>query len=300
MMNHTFLGISAALISAASWALGSIMFNRIGKKMNAFGMTLSKSILATVMLAVVYMIQGFEPLLPKTALILMISGFIGISIGDTLFFASLQHLGPKVQISFFMMGQVVTALLGIFILRELPFLLQWIGIAVTLIGVAVVLWRKISSGQTPQKTVYSGIVLGLLSMLCFSFSLILAKQAMYTVSSITAVFVRMAAGAFGMFVYGMITRQIKSWVMPFRDGHLVFTFIFAVIIITFGGFWLSMYSIANINIVLASVLGATEPLFVLPLAFFISKEKITMMELIGAILTVIGVIIIIKGSGPGL
>jgi drug/metabolite transporter (DMT)-like permease len=299
IMNHTILGISAALVSAASWALGSILFNRIGKKMNAFGMTLAKGVIATLMLGAVYMIEGAEPVIPKTAIILAISGFIGISIGDTLFFASLQYLGPKVQISFFMLGQVITAMLGIFILRELPFLLQWIGIGVTLTGVAIVLWKKVDSEQTSQKTVYRGIILGLLSMLCFSFSLILAKQAMYSVSSITAVFVRMAAGAAGIFIYGVFKRQVKYWISPFRDSGLILSFIIAVIIISFGGFWLSMYSVANIDIVLASVLGSTEPLFVLVLAFFISRERITLPEFIGATLTVIGVVIIVRGSGPG-
>ncbi len=129
-MNLGIIGIAAALTSAASWALGSILFKKIGEKVSPFGMTLTKGILGIFLLGAAYAIYGFEFVPINAAGMLIISGIIGIAVGDTLFFAALQYLGPKVQIIFFMLGQVMTALLGLLILKEMPLLLQWKGIAV--------------------------------------------------------------------------------------------------------------------------------------------------------------------------
>ena len=70
-------------------------------------------------------------------------------------------------------------------------------------------------------------------------------------------------------------------------------FLMNVVIITYGGFLLSMLAIKHITVSLASVLSATEPLFVLILAFLINHERATKRELIGAAITIAGLLIII-------
>ncbi|UCH15121.1 MAG: DMT family transporter [Bacteroidales bacterium] len=296
-MNLGILGIAAALTSAASWALGSILFKKIGEKVSPFGMTLTKGILGIFLLGIAYAIYGFEFVPLNAGGMLIISGVIGIAVGDTLFFAALQYLGAKVQIIFFMMGQVMTAILGLLILKEMPLLLQWIGIFVTLLGAATVLWKKIFSDSKNQKTAMRGVVFGLLAMFCFSSSLIIAKQAMITVSALSAVLIRITAGTLGILIFGLIRREVKIWLVPFQDFKMVVFFFVSVCVVTFGGFWLSLVAIKFLDIAVASTLGATEPLFVLPLALIILKERITLLEVIGAVLTVCGVIIIIIGSG---
>ncbi len=289
-------GIIAALISAASWALGSILFSKIGKKMSPFGMTLSKGMLGIILLGLAYLSYGIDQIPLNAAVMLFISGIIGIAIGDTLFFASLQDLGPRLQIIFFMLGQVITAILSLLILREMPALLQWMGIAVTLAGVVIVLWNKVFQGSERSKSGTRGIVLGLLAMLCFSFSLIIAKQGMMTISSIGAVFIRMTAGTIGILIYGLFKRQIFDWLTPFRDVKMVLLFFVSVCIVTFGGFWLSLVAIKFLHVTVACALGATEPFFILPMTYFFLKERITWIEIIGSILTVGGIVIIIIAS----
>lgn len=290
------IGIIAALVSAASWALGSILLKKIGESVSPFGMTLTKGLFSIVLLGLALLIHGFEFIPAQVTVMLFISGIIGITIGDTLFFASLQYLGPKVQVIFFMLGQIITAILGLIILKEMPFPLQWIGIGITLSGVIVIIWHKIFS-VSEKKTGMKGIILGLLAMVSFSFSLIIAKKAMFSISTLSAVFIRMTAGTTGMLIYGLVNNKIRQWMNPFQNSKILWSFFGSVCIITFGGFWLSIVAIKHLDIAIASALGTVEPLFVLPLAFFILREKIKPVEIIGAILTVAGLIFIIKGSG---
>jgi drug/metabolite transporter (DMT)-like permease len=106
----------------------------------------------------------------------------------------------------------------------------------------------------------------------------------------------MAAGTVGILLYGLLRRQVTDWLNPFQDKRMVVFFFTSVCVIMFGGFWLSLVAIKFLDVAIASTLGATEPFFVLPLAFFILKERIALVEVIGAFLTVCGVAIIIIGS----
>ena len=295
-MSQQIIGILAALTSAASWALGSILFKKVGEKVSAFGMTLTKGIFGIVMFGLIYAVNGFRPVPANVAILLLISGIVGIAIGDTLFFISLQNLGPRIQIIFFMMGQVVTAFLGILLLHEIPKPMQWIGIFITLGGVAVVIWKKIFGAENHRRTGVRGILLGLLSMLCFSTSLIIAKGAIMSISTLDASFIRISSGTLGMLIYGLGSRKIVDWLNPFQDMHTLVYFFLSVCLIMFGGFWLSLVAIKFLKIAVASTLSATEPLFILPLTFIFLKERITAAEIIGALLTMGGVVIIIHGS----
>lgn len=292
-MSYEYIGFSAALLSAASWALGSILFKQISETVSPFGVTLAKGFIGIILLGTVYLFEGIFSVSLNAVIVLTISGIIGIAIGDTLFFASLKNLGPKTQVIFFMFGNIMTAVFGMIFLKEFPSSMQWIGIMITLIGVASVLWSKIFSYSTNVSTGVKGAVFGVLAMVCFSSSLVIAKDVLDEISTIGATFYRITSGTIGMAMYGFLTNDVKDWIKPFRNnGKMVLFFIGSVSVVMFGGFWLSLVAIKYVNIGVASALNATEPLFVLPLAYFILKEKISRIEIFGAVITVLGVVLL--------
>jgi drug/metabolite transporter (DMT)-like permease len=71
-------------------------------------------------------------------------------------------------------------------------------------------------------------------------------------------------------------------------------FVLSVCVVTFGGFWLSLVAIKHVEIAIANALGAAEPLFVIPLAVVFLKERVTLMEIAGAVLTVFGVVLLCR------
>jgi len=285
-------GIAAATLSSVSWALGAILFGIIGKKISSAGMTFIKGIFSVFILGITYLIIGYQPIQNRDLLLLAISGVIGIAVGDTLFFASLKYLGAKIQIIFFMAGQIFTAILSLIFLNEVLNILQYLGILIVLAGVTFVLWRKKDDTEEKVKTRKKGVLLGVLSMLCFSTSLIIAKEALDNVSAISAVFIRMAVGTVFVLFFGLLKNDFKKWLLPLKDSGLLFTFIIAVIVVSLGGFWLSLVALKNLDVAIASILNSTEPIFVLFLALFINKEKITKTDIIGAVLTFGGIALI--------
>ncbi len=289
-------GILSALLSACSWAFGTITFERIGKVIPFVGITFLKGVFSIVLMVVLILLSGgLYPISWWEFIFLSISGIIGIAVGDSLFFKSLQDLGAKIQVIFFLLGQVLTMILSLLFLGELLTLEQYFGSSVLLFGVVVTTWG--TQTNHPNKT--RGIILGLLSMLCFSISAIMVKVAISDVPVITATFYRMAFGTIFTLGYGLASKNFKKWIGPLQDKKLCATFILNVIVITYGGFLLSMAAIKFISVSLASVLSATEPIFVLVLSFLMTKESVTKRELIGAAITLLGLFIIINSEYLG-
>ena len=286
-----YIGIIASLLSAASWAFGTVMFDRIGKVVPYIGITFLKGIFSIVlMVGLLLFTGGLQSIGFEEFAFLVLSGIIGISIGDSLFFKSLQDLGAKVQVVFFLLGQIFTMLLSLLLLGEVLTISQYVGATILLIGIAIVIWRK----QENHPNKIRGIVCGLLSILCFSISIIMVKVSISDLEVITATFYRMAFGTIFTLGFGVIGKQFTSWINPLRDVRLLGAFVLNVVVITYGGFILSMVAIKYISVSLASVLSTTEPIFVLAFAFMINKEKVNRQELIGTFMTLVGLYLIIR------
>lgn len=288
-----FWGLLSALLSACSWAFGTITFERIGKVVPYVGITFLKGVFSIMLMIVLVLFTGGLYNIGWWEFsFLSLSGIIGIAIGDSLFFKSLQDLGAKVQVIFFLLGQVLTMILSLLFLGEILTTEQYVGASILLGGVVVTTWGT----QTNHPNKSRGIILGLLSMLCFSISAIMVKAAIADVPVITGTFYRMLFGTIFTLGYGVASKNFKSWITPLKDKKLCVLFILNVVVITYGGFLLSMAAIKFISVSLASVLSATEPLFVLLLAFILNKDKASKRELIGAAITLLGLFLIINSE----
>lgn len=286
-------GILSALLSACSWAFGTITFERIGKVVPFVGITFLKGVFSIVLMILLIIITGgLYPIGWWEFSFLALSGIVGITIGDSLFFKSLQDLGAKTQVIFFLLGQILTMILSLLFLGELLSVEQYIGAFILLAGVIVTTWGT----QTNHQNKTRGILLGLLSMICFSVSAIMVKAAISDVPVITATFYRMVFGTIFTLGYGIASKNFTGWIHPLKDKKLLGLFVANVIVITYGGFMLSMAAIKYISVSLASVLSATEPIFVLMLAFLIMRERATKRELIGTVITLVGLFLIINSE----
>jgi drug/metabolite transporter (DMT)-like permease len=257
-------------------------------------MTLVKGAMSTVFLGAALFMVDWGTISPESLLLLSLSGILGIAVADTLFFAALQDLGPVALVVFFMVGQILTALMAICLLKEMPSLKAWAGILLTLSGIGAVLWKKFGSDTEARRSGLRGIILGALSMLCMSSSTVIAKPALESISTILATFLRMMTGTMSLFIFGLVTNHIGQWLRPVGNMQMISRFVFSVFVVTFGGFWLSLVAIKYVDVAVASTLSATEPLFVLPLAVVVFKERISKWELVGVLSATSGVLLLIR------
>lgn len=291
-LTYGLLGSLAALISAAAWAFGSILFRRLANEVSPLGMTLGKGIIGILYLGIATLLIVREPVANRSILLLGVSGLLGIALGDTFFFKALIDLGPRLTVLLGTLGPVFTVILAVFFLQERPSLLSWLGILLTICGVTYVLWERTPRKELKENRI-SGIKYALLSALCMSLGIIFAKMGVASISALQGTLIRLSGAVVGLTLWGCATGDLKNWLIPFRNPRLLkFTF-YTVFVVIFGGFWLFLVALKYVEASIATILNSTSPLFILPMAAFTLKEKISSQAIIGAVVAVIGIALIL-------
>ena len=285
------LGSLAALGSAASWALGSVLFKQLGEALRPIVLTAAKGITGTAMLALALRSLAFQPVPSGALLLLVLSGLLGIAAGDTLFFMALNRLGAQAVVILLTLGQVLTVLLAVAWLGERPEPAAWAGIALVTGGVTAVMWSRLR-GEAGRSEL-PGVLLGLAAVVCMAVATVIAKQAMDAGSnSAQATLVRMVAGTAGAVLMGAAVGQRMSSLRPLLAPRFAGFFLLSVAVVTFGGFWLSLVAINNAGVAVANTLGSLEPVLVLPFAAALLRERVTPPVLAGSLAATTGAVLL--------
>lgn len=315
------MGELAALSAAAVWAIASLMFTRLSSDFGAIVMNYLKCVIAVVLMMVTFLILEGS-LWPTTMSwsnlgILAVSGLVGLTIGDTAFFNALTRIGPRRALLLMALSPPTTALLAVPFLGEPITLRLGAGMLLTLGGVVWVILERTEPVESeagpaqqadpledqPQnqpedqpedqaRVVVSGILFALLAMLCQSAGNVLTRLGAVADSPLAISIVRLSAGIVGLFIIIGATGRLSQTLEPFKKARSAWVLVVATFLGTYLGIWLLnaglKYSFAGI----AATLSSTSPIFVLPLAFFIQKEKLSFRSVAGAFIAVSGVAII--------
>jgi len=273
--------------------LGSILFRGLADQTSALGLNLAKGLVGLVYLGIALAIVGLVPMDTRSTILLALSGLVGIALGDTLFFMALVRLEPRRTVLLATVGQALTVILALGVLGERPSGLTWVGI-ITIIG--GVTWVMREQSPTDGESSATGILLGLGAAACMSIGIILAKLGVSSIPALQATTVRMAAGMAGLVIVGLFKGSLITWLRPLTPRTHLVRLLWADVVIIGGGFYLSMLALELTDATIASVLCATEPLFVLPLAVWLLHEKLSSRAIIGAVIAVGGVGLILSGG----
>ena len=295
-MNNSILGISIALVSTLSWALCTTLLKKLGERLDAFGMTMVKTVLASVLLFIIINITGvtlnigFDNIIPVA-----LSGILGIAIGDSLFFASLNRLSPLVlSLILFVGPDLFSGIFGLIFLKEMPSLLSWIGIFAILTGLSFLIF-PIKKEDTESKTKITGIIFALLSLICTAYSMVIIKPVLVNIPVITATMYRMVFSAVVLVLFDIFSKKIFLWknVLSDKKYNLQLTGTFSLA--TIGGFWLSLVAIKYCKLIIASSLMSLEPLFILLFMILFNGYIPKIKEIRGIIIIVLGILLICLG-----
>src|SRR5258708_20024571 len=105
-------------------------------------MTFIKSLLGLLLLAAALCLIGWAPVKSFPLGWLALSGLLGISLGDTFFFAALRRLPAHQLVILMLLAPVVTLLMALCLLGERPALVSRTGIGFVLRGVILPFHHK--------------------------------------------------------------------------------------------------------------------------------------------------------------
>lgn len=286
----------AALTTAFFWAcsgllavypvqqLGSFTFNRI--RMQAI----------FVILCVLTMITGgWRTLGGEYIAALVLSGFIGILLGDSLLYTSLRRLGPRRNSILFSTNAPITALLSFLVLDEHLSTMAVGGIALVLSGVmlAIAFGRRASQKhqwESVSGPLAVGVSVALIAALCQAVSALIAKPVMAAgVDPIAASVVRVSTAVLFFTLLGFLP-QLRS---PVRITPRLFlqstaSGICGMVI----GMTMLLFALAHGKTGLVATLSSTSPIMILPLLWLRTQERPALGAWIGAAIAITGIALI--------
>jgi drug/metabolite transporter (DMT)-like permease len=296
------MGELAALGGAFLWAVASVIYTRVGRAVGPAEMNLLKNVVALAMLGLTLLFVGQA--LPDAAgpavALLLLSGVVGIGLGDTAYFETLNAVGPRRALLLETLAPPLAALLALVFLGERLHPGAWLGIAVTVVGVIWVITERApqaGSGTAREAAAVAGgrlrrgLLFGLLAALAQAGGAVLSRAAFLEadVSSLWSAFLRLAAGAVVLGPWLALTRcRVGGWLRQPGAAALGGRLLAAITLGTYLALWLQQVSLKLTLAGVAQTLFATSPLFVLPFAAW-QGERISLRAALGAGLALGGV-----------
>ena len=292
------IGILAALGSAATWAVGALLLKPFAERLPAMALAFAKGVFGLGVLGGLILMVG--PASPNwtTATILFLSGVLGIGVADTLFFKALRELSSHSVVQLMLLGQVATIAMAVVFLGESLFWLQWLGVGLVILGVAIVLMApEDGAGQgtdADARATRRGVLFGLGSVMAMAVSVTMAKGALDEADALTATWLRIAGGVVSLFLFAPLFYLGRgNWLSPIlADWRLAIRFCLIATFVTLGGFFLSLLAMKLTPLAIANTLLSTEPLFVLLIMALFYRETPGARRLAGSLVGVAGVAII--------
>lgn len=301
------MGEIAALSAAFVWACASLIFVRIGRAgISPFVLNTFKGVIALGLMGFTIAIL-FGHLIPpqltvNDALILSLSGLFGITIGDTCYFYALEKLGPRRTLLFATLCPPMTAILGFVFLGE-PFTRNMVvGIILTLIGVYWVISQKQDEPENHNADDFNqklashfkvGILFALAAMMSQSVGNVLTKFSSTEISALGISIIRLGGSLIGL----ILIMTWKGWWKKTNDVIRTPRIFIAIIVATFFGTFLGIWLLnAGLKYTthtgIAATLSSTSPIFILPLAYFFEREKISLRAVLGSVLAIAGIAVL--------
>ncbi len=289
------LGVAIGLFTAFLWGISTNIYKSQSDDASPLSISAIKMWLSGIFMTFLVILPFrttpfYVPL--ESLFFLVASVTIGLVVGDLVYLIGQERIGVSYAFPIANIYPITTYFIAIFLVGEELIITRFFGVILAIIGVGLIsnAQQKGNRNEIGFKTDFIGIGLALVAALCWSIGSVFLQIGVTGIDPIDANFVRMMFGSsimiplfFAARNRGMETPPRKSIRIILIGGFLGMTL----------GSLLYTYSVNFIGAAVSSVLGSTAPLFALPISILILKEKYTLQSLLGAILTVSGVILVV-------
>jgi drug/metabolite transporter (DMT)-like permease len=290
-------GEVAALAAAFVWAVSTVIFGRLGKSLSPLVLNLAKGCIAIALIVVTLVLRAnLQPELPSAAVFwLLLSGAIGIGLGDTAYFKAINGLGARRALLMESLAPPLAALLALVFLGEQLSAIAWMGIFLTILGVAWVISERVPVVDGASPHLGWGVAWGLLAALGQASGAVMSRGALAdtVVDPLWSGLLRIVAGVVVLVFLVGWRGQVRAKLRPLRSRQLLPVVALAAFLGTYLGIWLQQISFKYTPAGIAQALLATSPLFVLPIAA-VMGDRITWRAVLGVLVAIGGIWLLIS------
>ncbi|MCV2885720.1 DMT family transporter [Aestuariibacter sp. AA17] len=284
-----FTGEIAALSTALCWAVAARMFAILGRSFSPLALNFWKGLAAIGILFIIttYFVPAYT-LSNEAMFWLLLSGVIGIGLGDTFFFQALNKIGDSQSILVAeTLAPIFTALLAMAWISEWLTWQQWTGIALVILSVDMVV--KIQKKDTTKLFEATGYVYAALAALCQAVGAVISRDILTStgVDAFNASQIRLVGGMVMIVLLMVLMRQ--TWLPKTNNAKQTWVlFTGATVIGTFAALYLQMVAFANTKAAVVQTLFATSVILSLIVAKVLG-ERVERKTLIWSVIALIGV-----------
>ncbi len=299
MIDATTIGLLAATSAAALWAVATVLYASAGRTIPPIALNAAKGVAVTLLFGGVLALGDasfFARIIGEphwVLVVLALSGIIGISLGDSCYFAGVNRIGPRRVALMSLLAVPITTFGGIAFLNETVGLYGFVGIGLTVAGVMWVIAERPTQDKTPKIAGYGlGIVFGLLAALGQATGALLNRAALLQseLDPLATAFWRLGCATLILVPMALIVGDWKRAGKAPKTAWLVAGV--AALLGTFGGIWLQQVAFDRADTGPAQALLSTTPVWILPLAAW-SGDRVTLRAIFGAVVAVAGVAVLL-------
>ena len=168
------IGFFAAISAVLSWTFACSIWRKASEKLLPRQINIYKNLLASILfLPVVLTINWFSDVF--SIFVLMVSGIVGISIGDTLYINSLKIIGTRKTLSFEALTPIIATTLGTLSINEIYPQKVWIGSLIVSFSVLMIVRQNTFQKEDSRETNILGIFCALGSVFCAVFAALMSR-----------------------------------------------------------------------------------------------------------------------------
>jgi len=301
------LGESAALATALAWSLCARAFAGAGFRIGSVAVNHLRLVGGVVLLTLMHLlVVGAVPpvgMSSRALLLFALSGVVGLTLGDAALFRAWVLIGPARGTLVMTTAPAWAAFLAALFLAERLPPLGWLGMAVTVAGVALAVTGRAPGGPTggtagTRREVLLGLGLAALGALGQAGGVVLAKPALAEAPALSGTWVRMLTAALALWLFtagrcALRGSRPRWWNRALGDRRGLLLTLAGTVVGPFLGVWLSLVATKHATVAVAATLMSITPVFVMLVDWLAEGRRPHPRELAGAAIAIGGVALLV-------
>jgi drug/metabolite transporter (DMT)-like permease len=288
------IGELAALMTAIFWTITSLSFEYASNRVGSLPVNIIRLFIGFIFLSVFTLIRR-GMFLPTDAtgynwFWLILSGLVGFVFGDLFLFKSYTIIGSRFSMLIMNLVPPLTVFAGFLILGERLSIFHFLGMLLTFSGISLAIFsRNKDDDKISLKLSPRGILYAMGGAVGQALGLVLSKLGMKDYDPFAATQIRIIAGISGYIVLASFMSRWFSVKNALKDKKSTRAITLGAFFGPFLGVSFSLVAIKYTAAGIASTIMALVPVFIIVPAVFLYKQRVTLIEIIGALISVAGV-----------
>jgi drug/metabolite transporter (DMT)-like permease len=290
------IGYLFAICTTLFWTMSALCFEAASKRVGSIAVNILRLVLALFLLSCItfYRTGSFGPIEANEHQWrwLIASGFVGFFIGDIALFRAYVLIGARLTTLLMVLAAPFGAIGSLIMIGETLTPLKIAGMCIALSGVAWVCAERRESDGTPHHHRILGTLLGIVAAFGQGFGAVLMKIGRGNLNGFEVTQVRVLAGTAGFLVLLPMIRKTRDVVAATRHPTALGFLTAGAVMGPVLGVSCYAFALLTVPVGIVGTIAAMVPVTIIPFAIFLKKERVSVRAVFGAIIAVIGVVLL--------